>query len=153
MYRLAVHDNLNWHIADTNCTWLDCCELFQYKCSWTGDQRDDVLPHPTTTDLNLQGGLVSHPTDRLAINISKMHYCCELKILLLLQAPIKARHKLPRHRKVRAIVMACPTPSTLCPSCSDIPLAITTSVITFLTFFYAISAGLIYYYGLAKSSL
>ena len=42
--------------------------------------------------------------------------------------------------------MACPTPSTLCPSCSD------TSVITFLTFFYAISAGLIYYYGLAKSS-
>ena len=48
--------------------------------------------------------------------------------------------------------MAGPTPSASCPPCSDTPLAITTSVITFLTFLYALTAGLFYYYGLAKSS-
>ena len=48
--------------------------------------------------------------------------------------------------------MASPTPSASCPPCSDTPLGITTSVITFLTFLYALTVGLIYYYGLAKSS-
>ena len=48
--------------------------------------------------------------------------------------------------------MASPTPSASCPPCNDTPLAITTSVITFLTFLYALTVGLIYYYGLAKSS-
>lgn len=48
--------------------------------------------------------------------------------------------------------MESPTSSASCPPCSDSPLAITTSVITFLTFLYAITVGLVYYYGLAKSS-
>lgn len=48
--------------------------------------------------------------------------------------------------------MASPTPSASCPPCSDTPLAITTSVITFLTFFYALTVGLIYYHGLTKTS-
>ena len=47
---------------------------------------------------------------------------------------------------------ASPTSSASCPPCSDTPLGITTSVITFLTFLYALTVGLIYYYGLAKSS-
>ena len=48
--------------------------------------------------------------------------------------------------------MESPTPLASCPPCSDTPLAITTSVITFLTFLYALTVGLIYYYGLAQSS-
>ena len=48
--------------------------------------------------------------------------------------------------------MASPTLSASCPPCSDTPLAITTSVISILTFLYALTVGLIYYYGLAKSS-
>lgn len=38
------------------------------------------------------------------------------------------------------------------PSCKYTPLAISTSAISFLTFLYAVTVGLIYYYGLAKSS-
>ena len=48
--------------------------------------------------------------------------------------------------------MASPTPSTSCAPCIDTPLAIATSTISFLTFLYALTVGLIYYYGLAKSS-
>ena len=48
--------------------------------------------------------------------------------------------------------MASSTPLASCPPCSDTPLAITTSAITFLTFLYALTVGLIYYYGLAKSN-
>ena len=45
------------------------------------------------------------------------------------------------------------TPSASCPPCSDTPLAVTTSVITFLTFLYALTVGLFYYYRIARSSL
>ena len=49
-------------------------------------------------------------------------------------------------------MMASPTPPASCPPCSDTPLAISTSIITLLTFLYALTVGLIYYYRLAKSS-
>ena len=61
-------------------------------------------------------------------------------------------YKLLRQREVRAFLMANPTPLASCPSCSDTPLAIATSAISFLTFLYAVTVGLFYYYGLAKSS-
>lgn len=48
--------------------------------------------------------------------------------------------------------MANATPAASCPSCSYTPLAIATSTFSFLTFLYALTVGLIYYYGLAKSS-
>lgn len=48
--------------------------------------------------------------------------------------------------------MASPIPPGSCPSCSDSPLTIATSVISFLTLIYALTVGLIYYCGLARSS-
>ena len=49
--------------------------------------------------------------------------------------------------------MASPTPLASCPSCcNDSPLAIATSTISFLTLIYALTVGLIYYCGLARSS-
>ena len=48
--------------------------------------------------------------------------------------------------------MGSSTPSASCPPCSDTPLAVTTSVITFLTFLYALTVGLFYYYRIARSS-
>ena len=48
--------------------------------------------------------------------------------------------------------MASPIPPDSCPSCSDTPLAIATSAVSFLTLIYALTVGLIYYCGLARNS-